>query len=60
VVGAPDSDPARFDKIPSHAGSESGAPGAVPGCVLLRCNGIASLDLPERRTITSLTIPDEL
>src|SRR5437867_149241 len=32
VIGAPDSDPARFDKIPIHAGSESGAPGAGPGC----------------------------
>src|SRR5213594_2783371 len=30
VVGAPDSDPARFDKIPIHAGSESGAPGECP------------------------------
>src|SRR5258705_2773058 len=33
-VGAPDSDPARFNKISIHAGSESGAPGAVPGCAL--------------------------
>jgi len=32
VVGAPNSDPARFGKISIHAGSESGAPGAVRGC----------------------------
>jgi len=34
VVGVPGSDPARFGKIPIHAGSESGAPGAVHGCAL--------------------------
>jgi|KBSSwiStaDraftv2_1062776.scaffolds.fasta_scaffold7515195_1 hypothetical protein len=30
VVGAPDSDPARFIKISIHAGSESVAPGQCP------------------------------
>src|SRR5881296_2894523 len=30
VVGAPDCDPARFDKISIHAGSESGTGGCAP------------------------------
>ena len=40
-VGTPDSDPARFDKIPAQAGSESGAPGAVPECAPRRIGRFA-------------------
>jgi len=47
AVGAPDSDPARFDKMSVHAGSESGAPGAVPARAQLDSN------TPRRRPVSS-------
>ena len=56
VLGAPDSDPARFNKTSIHAGSESGTPGAVPPYVIsvaqpsrLRVRG-ASRPVPQRAT----------